>query len=270
MNEARQALLERYGEVYGELGLAIAFTRSVSGEDAKRCGAGWDKTDPLPDRPFGAALLKGRGAKRNPAVVLRRSGLIGIECDTPEGLEQIVALDLPATVPVQSSAPHKLHFWFRPPNGNAAYAAFRLERAGVAADKGRYLLCPPALHPSGAVYTFLREPPGTEIATLPQSRYDELSGWRRRTGRSFALSFRRTQTRRSPRGSGERRSSASPARNALTGSRRGDRRGGESAEPRAVRALRFLTTRSHTRYTERSSSSRRPSRQPPKFLFRHL
>lgn len=170
----RDALLERYGHVYGELGLAIAFTRSISGEDAKRCGAGWDKTDPLPDGPFGAALLKGRGAKHNPAVVLRRSSLVGIECDTPEGLEQILALDLPATVTVQSSAPHKLHFWFRPPNGSASYAAFRLERAGVCADKGRYLLCPPALHPSGAVYAFLREPPETEIATLPQSRYDEL------------------------------------------------------------------------------------------------
>jgi DNA-binding transcriptional ArsR family regulator len=170
----RSQLLERYGRMYGELGLAIAFTSSTTGEGAKRCGKSWNETSPLPDGDFGASLLKGRGERRNPAVVLRRSNLVGLECDTIEGLEQIQALGLPATVTVQSSKPYKLHFWFRPPNGEVRYSAFRFEKAGITADTGRYMLVPPAVHPSGAVYAFLREPPETAIATLPTDKYDKL------------------------------------------------------------------------------------------------
>jgi Bifunctional DNA primase/polymerase, N-terminal len=110
----RLALLERYGRLYGELHLAIAFTAAIEGEDAKRVIAqGWDRTPPLPDPGFGAGLLRTRGERRNPAVVLRPSRLIGIECDTPERLQELMALELPSTVTVQSSAPYKLHFWFR-------------------------------------------------------------------------------------------------------------------------------------------------------------
>ncbi len=48
-----------------------------------------------------------------------------------------------------------------------------LRGEGVTADRGRYLLAPPALHPSGHVDRFLRSPED-EIATLPQCAYDEL------------------------------------------------------------------------------------------------
>jgi len=170
----RTALLGRYGNLYGQIGLAIAFTRSIEGEDAKRCSTGWDKTDPLPDGPFGAAMLKNRGILRNPAVVLRASGLIGIECDTQSGLQEIVSLDLPSTVTVQSSERYKMHFWFRPDSGCAEYVAFRFESAGITADRGRYLLVPPAVHPSGSVYAFLRSPEDTEIAVLPLEKYLEI------------------------------------------------------------------------------------------------
>src|SRR3954451_13413436 len=115
--------------MYGQLRLAVASPRSVDGDDAKRCGAGWDKTEPLPDGLFGSALLAGRGRTHNPAVVLRTSNLIGLECDTVEGLEQVRALDLPETVTVRSSADYKRHFWFRPANGRHEYAAFRFEEA---------------------------------------------------------------------------------------------------------------------------------------------
>jgi len=174
----REMLLERYGELYGRLHLALAFTVGLSGKDAKRVTTtGWDKTKPLPDGPYGAGLLKNRGVKRNPAVVLRASGLIGVECDTPEGLELIRRLNLPATVTVQSRAEaHRLHFWFRPPADLDVipYVAFRFEEKAVTADEGRYLLVPPALHPTGAVYRFLRAPDEHEIAALSTTQYAEL------------------------------------------------------------------------------------------------
>lgn len=172
--QQREALLERYGNTYGKLGLAIAFTRSIEGEDAKRCTTDWHKTTRLPDGPFGAGLLKNRGLTHNPVVVLRESGLIGIECDTPEGLAEIQSLELPVTVTVQSSEPFKLHFWFKPDTDCSEFAAFRFESAGITADRGRYLLVPPALHPSGSVYAFLRSPEDTEVAVLPAEAYEEI------------------------------------------------------------------------------------------------
>jgi Bifunctional DNA primase/polymerase, N-terminal len=125
----RLELLERYGRLYGELHLAIAFTASLHGDDAKRVTAsGWDRTAPLPDAGFGTGFLRERGQKRNPALVLRPSRVIGVECDTPERLKEVMALDLPPTVTVQSSEPYKLHFWFRPWNGlMPEYVAFRFE-----------------------------------------------------------------------------------------------------------------------------------------------
>ncbi len=175
--DSRVALLERYGRLYGELGLAVTFTECVPGGDGnpKRVSLkGWQRTEPLPDGDFGAGLLRQRGQARNPAVVLRPSGLIGVETDTPERLEQLRALGLPETVEVQSSAPHKRHYWFRPPNVQPEFVAFRFEASGVTADRGRYLVCPPALHPSGVVYEFVRSPEETAIATLPEAQYAQL------------------------------------------------------------------------------------------------
>jgi len=174
----RADALQGYGYIYGALHLAIAFTECIPGGrgDPKRCTTtGWQNTEPLPDGPFGAALLAGRGKTRNPVVVLKRSRLIGIECDGAAALQQVHALQLPATVTVQSSNPDRLHFWFRPPDDHCEFAAFRFEPGGITADRGRYLLVPPALHPSGAVYQFLRSPDETEIAVLPSAKYDELA-----------------------------------------------------------------------------------------------
>jgi hypothetical protein len=172
----RVHLLERYGRLYGDLRLAIAFTETIdpSRGDPKRISTkGWDRTKALPDSEYGAGILKMSGQKRNPAVVLRPSNLIGIDCDRPDRLEQLDALDLPPTVTVQSSEPYKLHFWYRPANGRVPYVAFRFEDK-ISADSARYLLVPPAIHPSGATYTFLRSPEDTEIAVLSPEKYDEL------------------------------------------------------------------------------------------------
>lgn len=40
MSADRRELLDRYGRVYGGLGLAIAFTRGIEGEAAKKPGTG--------------------------------------------------------------------------------------------------------------------------------------------------------------------------------------------------------------------------------------
>jgi hypothetical protein len=178
----RDDLLELYGDLYGRLGLAIAFTRSTEGDDAKKCGNGWHETKPLPDGNFGSALLKGRGAAHNPAVVLANSGLIGVECDGSGEVQRFQSLNLPQTVTVQSSTPDRLHFWFRPPDGTADYAAFRFEGGKVTADRGRYLLAPPAIHPSGTEYAFLLSPEETPIATLTGAQYRQLVNLTGRNG----------------------------------------------------------------------------------------
>ena len=176
----RLALLDRYGRWYGEERFAIAFTSSVTGDDAKRVTtAGWDKTAPLATPDFGAALLTGRGLTRNPVVVLRPSNLIVLECDTEADLASIQALKLPSTITVRSSAPYKRHFYYRPPAEleNLPYVAFRFESGKLTADSGRYFLCPPSIHPSGAVYSFLpgHGPGDTDIMEFPEYAYVGLS-----------------------------------------------------------------------------------------------
>jgi hypothetical protein len=114
----RLDLLERYGRLYGELGLAIAFTATIDSTkgDVKACRTkGWQKTPPLPSAAYGAGLLRSGGQRGNPVVVLRPSRLIGIDVDTPEGLAAVNEMDLPATVTVRSSADYKRHLWYRWP-----------------------------------------------------------------------------------------------------------------------------------------------------------
>ena len=179
-HEDRLALLDRYGRWYGEERLAIAFTSTTVGDDAKRVvAAGWDRTAPLSSPDFGASYVAGRGVSRNPVVVLRPSNLIVCECDTEADLAAIQALKLPPTVTVVSSAPHKRHFWYRPPPelDNLPYVAFRFESGKLTADSGRYFLAPPSIHPSGATYRFLpgHGPYEMDIVEFPEYAYHGLS-----------------------------------------------------------------------------------------------
>lgn len=165
--------LAKHGFVYGELHLAIAFTDGMEGEDAKRVTSkGWDRTEPLPDGPFGAALLRGRGEKRNPAVVLRPSGLIGIDVDGKEGLDhlrRIVPHGVPRTVTVETGKDPGFHLWFRAPGENVNIVFVELGPEGIKPKTGQYLVCPPAVHPSGRVYRFAegRAPWDIAPAVLP-------------------------------------------------------------------------------------------------------
>lgn len=176
----RHALLDQYGRYYGREHFAVAFTASTQGDDAKRVTTtGWDRSAPLATADFGAGLIGNRGKERNVAIVLRPSNLIVLECDTEEDLARIGALNLPETLTVQSSAPYKRHFYFRPaPTLEAIpYVAFRFESGKLTADSGRYFLAPPSIHPSGAVYSFLpgRGPDDLPIAVLPEGLYTQLA-----------------------------------------------------------------------------------------------
>ena len=108
----------------------------------------WQHTRPLASGDVGETMF-GRGVTCNPALVLRPSGLIGLEGDSEEDLAAIHALGLPDTITVRSSQLDKQHRWYRPPaSGDGAVRRFRFEHGVVSADEHRYLLCPPAIHPS--------------------------------------------------------------------------------------------------------------------------
>ena len=175
--EPRRELLAHCGALAGELGLALTFTRTndPTKGDTKQGATGWRQAEPLPHAARGVALMTSQGLHRNPALVARASRLIIVETDTAERLAELAALGLPETVTVRSSEPYKRHHWFRPwGDSMPAYASIRLEAAAVTADEDRLYLVPPAIHPSGTVYSFVHSPEDTEIAVLPKAVYDEL------------------------------------------------------------------------------------------------
>ena len=188
----RRALLERCGRLYGSLGLAIAWTvtnRAKHAEDPlpKRVTtSGWQHTTPLADAHHGESIF-GQGITRNPAVVLRPSGLVGIECDTEEGFARIAALELPSTVTVCSSLPYKRHYWFRPPSGLAKLESvcFRLEKQGLAPTKGATCSFRPRgirqVRPIGS--STGTHPDEVEIAELPLAVYEQLVAEHQRSQR---------------------------------------------------------------------------------------
>ena len=168
----RAELLERHGRAYGALRLAVAFTAGLEGDDAKRVTfRGWDTTRPLADPEQGAAIVRHRGETRNPAIVLRPSGLVGVDVDGPEGVELLRRLapeGLPRTVAAQTGKLDGFHLYYRAPDG-ARVAFVELGPEGVTAKRNQYLVAPPALHPSGSVYRFAegRAPWELELAALP-------------------------------------------------------------------------------------------------------
>lgn len=180
----REALLEEYGRFYGDQRFAVTFTAANQGDEAKRVRGPWDRTGRLADGAFGEALIANRGKTRNPAIVLRPSELIVLECDTEADLERIRELSLPETLTVTSSKPYKQHFYFRPDPAMEMlpYVAFRFESGKITADTGRYFLAPPSIHPSGAIYSFLpgHGPGETEIAVLAEPLYRQIAEQARR------------------------------------------------------------------------------------------
>ena len=137
--------------------------------------------------------MTSQGLHRNPALVARASRLIVVETDTPDRLAQLEAFGLPRTVTVQSSEPYKRHHWFRPWGDEMpSFASFRLEAAAVTAEEDRLYLIPPAIHPTGILYSFVHSPEDTAIAVLPKAVYDELVASPGRTMRTSASRSRQT------------------------------------------------------------------------------
>ena len=158
----RDERLEAAGRKLAGWGAAVAWTMGNQGDLAKRCGSRWDESTPLGDPEFAAALFKGRGQTKNPAVVLRPSGLIGIETDSDDDLMAFQMLHLPETAAVRSSGPGRMHFYFRAPH-HVSHYGFRFEQGRVFGDTGRYFVAPPAIHPTGVEYEFANDLAPTEL-----------------------------------------------------------------------------------------------------------
>jgi hypothetical protein len=161
-------LLEQHGHAYGRLGLAIAFTDGNRAEAAKRNSKGWKETKPLQSAEQGRALM-GTALARNPIVCLKASGLIGIDVDGEQGrsLARYLKFRLPETVAVETG--NGGHLWFRPPRG-APPGVVKVQLSDrLTTNADGYFVCPPALHPSGHTYVFVRghEPWTIPIAELP-------------------------------------------------------------------------------------------------------
>jgi hypothetical protein len=170
----RLAELERHGRAYGDLGLSIAWTVGLVGDDAK-IARHWQKSPTrLANGDHGAGLFR-RGLTHNPCVSLRASGLVGIDIDGESGrdLAQRLVGRFPPTVAVVTGRGH--HLWFRAQTGNR-HAKIELGHKVTLVDDG-YLVMPPALHHSGSVYRFPtgRAPWDIEIAVLPGEIYRALA-----------------------------------------------------------------------------------------------
>ena len=168
--QTRLDRLEQCGRAYGELHLAVAFTKNLEldGDGYKRV-YNWKDTRPLSDGDFGAAVLR-RGENRNPAVCLRASGLIGVDIDGLEG--RMLAYQLvprwPTTVEVLSGRQFSAHLWFRAPYGTTKHKIQFTHSLQLSADG--YFICPPALHlGAGTEYRFMegKAPWDVPLATFP-------------------------------------------------------------------------------------------------------
>ena len=151
---------ECYGRWAGEQRLAVAWTATnrANGPDDMRPKQvktrAWQTTRPLANGEVGGRPVR----HPRPEAETRRSccgpsGLIGLECDSEQDLAAIAA----ARVAGDGHRRHRpawfrRHRWYRPParDGDGPYVAFRFEHGNVNADEHRYLLMPPAIHPSGA------------------------------------------------------------------------------------------------------------------------
>jgi hypothetical protein len=184
--DVRRTTLEQHGRTYGELRLAIGWTDDVRGDGAKACTArehsprNWKRSLRLADAEHGAALLAGRGERRNPFVALGASGLIGADLDGELGLQcfKSLGLEWPNTVTVETPG-GGVHLWYYPPAGAPPEVVkVEFKKTGdVMVSADGYFIVPPALHPGAKPYADEnrrpyafragRAPWEIEIATLP-------------------------------------------------------------------------------------------------------
>lgn len=183
---------EQIARAFGQLGAAICWTVANAGDDAKVVKTPkWQTTKPYPGADFAAGEFPLRAARRNPAVVCARSGLLSLDLDEG-GAEALIAIwphRLPPTVTVVSS-PGKGHQHYRPPEGKPG-GVVEFGTDGATFWNEKYLLVPPAIHPDGHAYCFApgRAPWEVEVATLPIEAYEAImaaTGRRAMNGRAPA------------------------------------------------------------------------------------
>src|SRR5829696_8250209 len=88
--------VDQIARFYGENRFEIAWTVGKDGDDAKRVlTRGWPTTAPYVSAQGAVAEFAAHEEHSNPAIVLRPSNLIGIDCDTAEGLMELDKLALP-------------------------------------------------------------------------------------------------------------------------------------------------------------------------------
>jgi Bifunctional DNA primase/polymerase, N-terminal len=138
---------------------AIAWTDGINGAGAKRCSrtgaAAWKRAAVLEDEEYAAELFVRRCRTRNPVVVASRSNLVLLEVDGPLELLERHGIELPETLTVRSA--RGWHFYFVPPSGEPPLK-IQVDASGIVVSEDGYLVCPPALHPTGHEYGFEGEP----------------------------------------------------------------------------------------------------------------
>lgn len=92
------------------------------------------------------------------------SGVIVLDADSAEGENIIVLRGVPQT-PTVKTAKGK-HRYFKHPGGRVSNFARKLPGLDLRGDGG-YVVAPPSVHPSGAVYTWLVSPEECEFAPVP-------------------------------------------------------------------------------------------------------
>jgi putative DNA primase/helicase len=92
------------------------------------------------------------------------SGLLVLDLDTPEAVEEAEALGLPDTLTVRTGK--GLHAYFQHPGGELGNRAGLKPGWDIRGDGG-YVVAPGSLHPSGARYEW-QHPPGLfDLAPIP-------------------------------------------------------------------------------------------------------
>lgn len=118
-------------------------------------------------KPTGEELESwfGNGKQFNPAIVTgQASGIIVLDVDGPDGAKALEGKELPATPCVKTAK--GIHYYYRWPGRQVRNFARRLPGIDLRGDGG-YVLCPPAIHPSGATYEWSISPDEAPLAEAP-------------------------------------------------------------------------------------------------------
>jgi hypothetical protein len=150
-------MLAGSGRFAARLGLAVGWTSGIvdaAAKAARDTGVfAWKKAKILAGAEFAEGLFVEQCRTRNPIVVASCSNLVLVEIDGPLELLERFGIVLPETVCVRSA--RGWHFWLRPPPGKKPMKV-QISIDGVDVSSDGYLVMPPALHPTGHVYSYER------------------------------------------------------------------------------------------------------------------